>query len=69
MENGEPDGRFFDNAMEPVYDSIPVPSKEEIKDINPIYKEGRQTFLGYENQNHGHNDNNQRQTGKGQAFP
>lgn len=33
MENGEPDGRFFDNAMEPVYDSIPVPSKEEIKDM------------------------------------
>ena len=44
-------------------------SKEEIKDVDPIDKESRQTFLGYENQNHSHNDNNQRQTGKGQAFP
>ena len=33
MENGEPDGRFFDNAMEPVYDSIPAPGKDEIKDM------------------------------------
>ena len=39
------------------------------KILNPIDKEGRQTFLDYENQNHSHNDNNQRQTGKGQAFP
>ena len=47
---------------------IPSLSKEKIKDVDPIDKEGRQAFLGYENQNHGHNDNNQRQTGKGQAF-
>ena len=33
MENGEPDGRFFDNAMDAVYQVIPVPDKEEIKDM------------------------------------
>lgn len=32
MENGEPDGRLFDNAMDPVYAAIPVPGKEELKD-------------------------------------
>ena len=42
--------------------------KKEIKDINPIDKEGRQTFLGYEDQNHSHNNDNQRQTGKGQTL-
>ncbi len=31
MENGQPDGRFFDNAMDQVYDAIPVPDKEDIK--------------------------------------
>lgn len=33
VENGEPDGRFFDNAMDPIYQMIPDPGKEEIKDI------------------------------------
>ncbi len=33
MENGEPDGRFFDNAMDRVYAAIPVPDKEQIKDM------------------------------------
>ncbi len=32
MEQGEPDGRFFDNAMDPVLDAIPVPDKEAVKD-------------------------------------
>lgn len=31
MENGQPDGRFYDNAMEMVYDAIPVPDKEALK--------------------------------------
>ena len=31
MEGGSPDGRFFDNAMSLVYDSLPAPSKEEVK--------------------------------------
>lgn len=31
MENGEPDGRFFDNAMQMVYDAIPAPDKEGLK--------------------------------------
>ena len=34
-------------------------SKDENQDVDPIDKEGRQAFLGYENQNHGHNDDNQ----------
>ena len=33
MENGKPDGRFFDNAMDAVYQIIPVPDKEEIKEM------------------------------------
>lgn len=33
MEEGEPDGRFFDNAMNLVYAGIPVPDKDEIKDM------------------------------------
>ncbi len=31
MADGRPDGRFFDNAMQLVYDAIPVPDKEEVK--------------------------------------
>lgn len=31
MENGQPDGRFYDNAMDLVYDAIPAPGREEIK--------------------------------------
>ena len=31
MENGEPNGIFFDNAMPLVYDAIPAPGKEEVK--------------------------------------
>ena len=33
MQDGEPDGRFFDNAMGLVYEKIPSPTKEEIKDM------------------------------------
>ncbi|MDO5416998.1 MAG: amidohydrolase, partial [Lachnospiraceae bacterium] len=33
IENGEPDGRFFDNAMDGVYDAIPVPDKETLKNL------------------------------------
>lgn len=33
IENGEPDGRFYDNAMDMVYRAIPVPGKAEIKDM------------------------------------
>lgn len=33
IENGEPDGRFFDNAMDLVYSAIPVPDKDELKDM------------------------------------
>ena len=31
IEHGEPDGRFFDNAMDPVYAAIPEPDKAEVK--------------------------------------
>ncbi len=33
IEDGEPDGRFFDNAMDRVYKAIPVPDKAQIKDM------------------------------------
>ena len=33
MENGEPDGRFYDEAMELVYSHIPAPDKEELKEM------------------------------------
>ena len=33
IENGEPDGRFFDNAMDQVYDLVPAPGEEEILDM------------------------------------
>lgn len=33
MDSGVPDGRFFDNAMQMVYDAIPVPDKEGLKDM------------------------------------
>jgi len=33
MENGEPNGVFFDNAMELVYSAIPSPGREDIKDM------------------------------------
>lgn len=33
MENGEPNGLFFDNAMDQVYESIPAPSKENLKEM------------------------------------
>lgn len=33
MEDGQPDGRFFDNAMDAVYDTIPVPDKEALKEM------------------------------------
>lgn len=33
MENGQPNGVFFDNAMELIYRAIPAPGKEEVKDM------------------------------------
>ena len=33
VENGEPDGRLYDNAMDAVYDAIPDPSMEDIKNM------------------------------------
>lgn len=33
IQDGAPDGRFYDNAMELVYDIIPTPDKEAIKDM------------------------------------
>ena len=33
IEDGEPDGRFYDAAMSLIYDNIPAPSKEEIKNM------------------------------------
>ena len=33
MENGEPNGVFLDNAMDAVYDAIPAPSREELKNM------------------------------------
>ena len=33
IESGELDGRFFDNAMDIVYKAIPLPSKNEIRDM------------------------------------
>ena len=32
-ENDELDGRFYDNAMNLIYDTIPVPDKETIKSL------------------------------------
>ena len=33
MENGEPNGVLFDNAMNAVYDVVPAPSREDLKDM------------------------------------
>ncbi len=33
MRDGEPDGRFFDNAMDLVYSQMPAPTLEETKDM------------------------------------
>ncbi|MBQ4089558.1 MAG: amidohydrolase [Clostridia bacterium] len=33
IKNGEPDGRFFDNAMNMVYAAIPAPGLKEVKDM------------------------------------
>lgn len=33
IEDGRPDGRFYDNAMNLVYDAIPSPGKEEVKEM------------------------------------
>ena len=33
MENGQPNGVFFDNAMDRVYSAIPAPGKEDMKDM------------------------------------
>ncbi len=33
MEHGEPDGRFFDSAMDLIYNAMPVPTKDEVKEM------------------------------------
>lgn len=33
MQDGQPDGRFFDNAMDPVYAAIPAPDKQGLKEM------------------------------------
>ena len=33
MENGIPNGLFLDNAMDPVYDAIPSPDRDSLKDM------------------------------------
>jgi len=33
MENGQPNGILFDNAMDPVYAAVPAPDKEDIKQM------------------------------------
>ena len=33
LEKGVPNGIFFDNAMEPVYEAIPAPGREELKNM------------------------------------
>ncbi len=33
IENGEPNGMFFDNAMQLAYDAIPQPTKEDLKEM------------------------------------
>lgn len=33
MEQGKPDGRFYDNAMDLVYDAIPIPDKNAVKNM------------------------------------
>ena len=33
MEDGQPNGVFFDNAMELIFAAIPAPGKEEVKDM------------------------------------
>ena len=33
MEEGQPNGVFLDNAMDAVYDAIPAPSREDLKDM------------------------------------
>ena len=33
MEKGQPNGVFLDNAMDAVYDAIPAPSREDLKDM------------------------------------
>ena len=33
IQNGQPDGRFYDNAMNLVYDAMPAPGKDEVKEM------------------------------------
>ena len=33
MENGEPDGRFYDAAMDMIWDAVPDVGKEDVKDM------------------------------------
>ncbi|MBQ9951144.1 MAG: amidohydrolase [Clostridia bacterium] len=33
MENGQPNGVFFDNAMDLIYSALPAPGKEDVKDM------------------------------------
>ena len=36
--------------------------------FTPLIKEGRQAFLRYKDQNHRHNDNNQKKVSEGRSF-
>ena len=33
LEDGQPDGRFYDEAMDLIYDHIPLPDKAQVKDM------------------------------------
>ena len=45
MENGEPDGRLYDNAIELLNPFLPLPDKDELKDFLPETIEIAQDFL------------------------
>ena len=44
IENGEPDGRFFDNAMPIISSLIPVPTKEDIKEMIRLASKAANSF-------------------------
>lgn len=44
IENGELDGRFFDNAMAYAYNAVPVPSKEDLKQMIRVACRGLNSY-------------------------
>lgn len=44
MEGGEPNGCFFDNAMDLVYANVPVPTKEDLKDMIRLGCQGLNSY-------------------------